>query len=170
MLKKEIRRKINNLTNLYIKEEKDANIMLSALGIISPPVPTVKLIKFFFPDSVIEMGNLAEEIFGCSFVSNGVWRILVNRSLPDGAKRFTVLHELRHMVNGEPGSFNRGLEKNTEEKLANYFAACILMPARWFRKEWERVGDVDKMAEIFGVSRAAVEVRLKTLEHYLAAE
>jgi hypothetical protein len=50
------------------------------------------------------------------------------------------------------------------EALADYFAACLLMPKPLIREAWTAgVQDSFELAEIFAVSPAAIEVRLRQL-------
>jgi Zn-dependent peptidase ImmA (M78 family) len=51
------------------------------------------------------------------------------------------------------GSFN--------ELLANYFAACILMPRKWVKERWVETKDLDRMAEIFDVEKSLMWIRLR---------
>jgi len=53
------------------------------------------------------------------------------------------------------GSFN--------ELLADYFAACILMPREWVKRKWAEVENLDRMAEIFDVPKPAMCIRLRQL-------
>jgi len=47
--------------------------------------------------------------------------------------------------------------------LAEHFANSILMPREWVKEKWAEVHDLNKMAEIFGVSKLAMCIRLKHL-------
>lgn len=88
----------------------------------------------------------------------------------DRRDRFTIAHELGHYflhylepaVEG-PKTFGRG-ERNRGETQANVFAAALLMPAEFFRQAHARVGDDWwTLAEVFGVSPKAAEVRAQVL-------
>ncbi len=158
----------NSLTAEYIKTEDDAEDILALFDIKEPPVPS-SLVKKLFPDSEIQVTPFHPDAFGFSFPKNGKWYVLLNQGLSVGAKRFTLFHEFYHMLQNNPGYNKETEEGMVEERKAEYFAACLLMPARWFRKYWEKYHDIEKMSEKFLVSRKAVEIRLKSLEHYLAA-
>ncbi|MGP9838027.1 ImmA/IrrE family metallo-endopeptidase [Arthrobacter sp. 179] len=88
----------------------------------------------------------------------------------DRRDRFTIAHELGHYFLHylEPGMtgprpFKRG-QQNRVETQANIFAASLLMPAREFRAAQERLGqDWNALAEVFGVSPKAAEVRAQVL-------
>ncbi|SRR5260221_4734529 len=159
---------LNYKTQEYMRAEDDADVVLATLGVHNPPVPT-GIIQKIFQDVTIDVVAFSDEYLGFSFHEYGAWRILINSDLPLTAKRFTAFHELYHMLQGNPGYCSSTTEGTFEERKANYFAACILMPARWVRKYWDINNDIDSLADIFNVGTTVVEIRLKNLEHYLAA-
>jgi Zn-dependent peptidase ImmA (M78 family) len=154
----------------YLETEEKAEEILDILAkynVFKPPVPTGIIFKIM-PYATVDVQNMSEEVLGFSFFENGKSHILINAKLPYGAKRFTAFHEFYHLLHGQHGYSKDSPQAKDEDGKAEFFAACMLMPARWFRKYWEQVQDIDAMVEIFGVSRKAVEVRLRSLEHYLA--
>lgn len=116
--------------------------------------------------------------------SNGRYQVVVNATDSDARKRFTAAHELAHylfhrdMLN-ERGRLNRhtdnlfgdGKANNTtfpftdkHEVEANKLASQILMPSDLVRQLYRKVDDnVDELAEAFGVSKRAMQIRLKVL-------
>lgn len=91
--------------------------------------------------------------------------IYVNRNLPGPRRNFTVMHELVHFW------FHPGLiyldrlrqSGNRYEREANAGAAAALMPEQILRDLWpdKQLGYI---AEYLGVSREALEIRLKELQ------
>ncbi len=85
--------------------------------------------------------------------------------------RFTIAHELGHYVLhylwnpdkvGKPMmALRRGSERIEWE--ANWFAAAFLMPSEAFRRSFDAHNDISKVAEYFGVSQQAAELRAKNL-------
>lgn len=157
---------IINKTQSYINVENDANLILKQVGIYHPPVP-IKIIQKIFNEITLDVLEFHEDAFGFSYPSDGVWHILVNDHLPSSARRFTVFHEFYHILNDQIDFSRSSTEGQFEEQKANYFASCILMPARWIRIYWDKYHDPDLIAKIFMVSRAAVNIRLEGLQHYL---
>jgi Zn-dependent peptidase ImmA (M78 family) len=157
-----------NKTQEYIEVEQDANEILSTAGIFAPSVP-ITTIKKILIDVTINTVAFSNEALGFSYPDNGMWRILINPDQSPTAQRFTAFHEFYHMLQGKPGYCRDTEEGSFEESKANYFAACVLMPARWVRRYWDRCHNIATLARIFDVSQSAMEVRLKGLEHYLAA-
>ncbi len=101
-------------------------------------------------------------------------RIVLNAS--DGAtrKRFTIAHEIGHItlhraeLESDPdlGVMRRQAlgEANADprEREANYFAACLLMPANLVRRYYNKLSQAD-LATLFLVSEEAMSHRLDSL-------
>jgi len=85
---------------------------------------------------------------------------------------FTLAHELGHIILHADKdkeifyryqTFNLEKENGVEETEANWFAASLLMPKTIILKFWILTKDVNKLADIFGVSNSAMFYRLKHL-------
>jgi predicted transcriptional regulator len=85
--------------------------------------------------------------------------------------RFTMAHELGHYFLHyryagleDEQSFGRGA-RNRMETEANVFASALLMPADEYRRCWKaHRGDTWEIAQHFGVSPAAADVRAQVLQ------
>lgn len=81
--------------------------------------------------------------------------------------RFTIAHELGHYFLHSDGGktairiFREGSDRCEWE--ANWFAAGFLLPAKRFREDWKKSPSVSGIAELYQVSQAVIEIRLKTL-------
>ena len=103
-----------------------------------------------------------ERIDGCVvWSSRGGSNIAFNTAAPIDRQRFTLAHELGHLV------FGAGQDRN-DEKAANQFASAFLMPANLMRDE----GPVDvslgmlgllRLKVKFGCSVAAINMRCRDL-------
>ncbi|AZH81670.1 ImmA/IrrE family metallo-endopeptidase [Plantibacter sp. PA-3-X8] len=100
--------------------------------------------------------------------------IYLNAGDAEKRQRFTCAHELGHLrrrgiTKGERIGYvdSRDLEartgRNPEEVWANQFAAELLMPAAAVRALWAQAESPSRLARVFGVSPAAVDVRLTSL-------
>lgn len=80
----------------------------------------------------------------------------VNKNHPENRQRFTIGHELGHFLLHESSKFHVDYkfrlklnsdevqkEANVEEKEANLFAAELLMPARFIKRDLDRVNPPD---------------------------
>jgi len=79
-----------------------------------------------------------------------------------GRRRFSTAHEIGHYILGH----RINCPKNDRE--ANYFSACLLMPKKMFVHEWDDALDwrnrrVERVAEIFQVSLTSARIRAKEL-------
>lgn len=114
---------------------------------------------------------------GCSALDpeTGAAYILINSDKSRVRRRFTIAHELGHLVVGhlQPGEMvldETLTEKDPKEREANAFAAGLLMPAEGVRGSVERlmnrlgeddpVGWIVWLADSFGVSEEAAAYRL----------
>jgi len=95
------------------------------------------------------------------------WVIQLKGDDTSASKRFTLFHEVFHILahcQTTPVFRKRGtIQGSFNELLADYFAACILMPREWVKEKWAEVKNLDRMAEIFDVPKPAMCIRLRQL-------
>jgi len=140
-------------------------------------------------DTLVDITKLALDlgcaVFEVDFVDDDVsgsvefvdGKNIINISKDDGEKRkrFTIAHELAHVIlHRNPGQtlvdyrqpYEYYIDKIDirKEVQANMLAAALLMPKDTFKKTWTEFEDVEKTAEFFRVSRKAVSIRLETLD------
>jgi len=99
--------------------------------------------------------------------------ILINSTHSRGRQHFTIAHELFHLFIQEKFELhvcNPGVSKEPQEKEADFFASLLLMPEIGILRmlpeaELENktvsLASVIKLEQYFGVSRAAMLIRLK---------
>jgi len=131
--------------------------------------------------------DLKGEVSGYLFISKGSAPIIgVNKRHPETRQRFTIAHELGHLMLHAPkdsdSSFvdksffivnrdeNSALGIETREVEANFFAAEILMPAESLYQDITAIPHTLKteeiytrLAEKYGVSNEAMRFRLSNL-------
>jgi Zn-dependent peptidase ImmA (M78 family) len=146
--------------------EQQALRLLELSGVKEPPVP--ERVIATLPRIQVERmtPSLAS---GASQWSRGRWLILIHGGQPLGRQRFTLGHELKHILD-HPfidvlyptlGSWTAAERRET---ICNHFAGNLLMPRPWVTRAWrEGVQDVPSLAAEFEVSRQAMEVRLQQL-------
>ncbi len=91
---------------------------------------------------------------GCSTVINNQYCILYDETLSTTRKRFTIAHELGHVIMKHSGMPD-------EETEANIFASRLLMPACVLYECG--VSSATDIMELCDVSRTAAEIRLERL-------
>jgi Zn-dependent peptidase ImmA (M78 family) len=168
------------------KAQTAAYALLDAHDLHEPPVDVEALANLLGVRVVHD--RLEREISGMLVRPDGDAPpvIGVNSYHPIGRQRFTIAHELGHLhlhrgrevivdhaVRGrvnfrDPTS---SLATDREEIEANAFAAALLMPGEWVAEQLDLrlqerrhpTGIVEALAEVFGVSRVAMENRLMNL-------
>lgn len=102
-----------------------------------------------------------------AFWSDSTWLILVNTTETITRQRFSICHELHHIIchPTRQQMFGTLEVRNSEaERLADYFAACLLMPRLLVKRYWGTgPRKISVMAERFGVSPQAMSYRLDQL-------
>lgn len=100
--------------------------------------------------------------------SRGDFTVIVPWNTSRSRDRFTIAHELGHYFlhyseGDDARSFYR-YGRSRQEAEANAFAAALLMPAEFFTTAWAELGgDLRTIAERFGVSFSAANVRAQVL-------
>lgn len=148
--------------------------------LLKPPVGLKQLmtslsIKF-------EEKDYEGQLSGAAVFNGNDMLVTVNTKEPETRKRFTVAHEIGHLllhadqalsVDIKPISLNRDNNSKTGESWreveANYFAASLLMPKEDVLVHFEKWSDLEeddrlqKLAKRYEVSMQAMSVRLNTL-------
>lgn len=136
------------------------------------------LLKFGVSVTYEEMEEYSE-ISGYIERRHSGWVIGINKYEVAGRQRFTLAHELGHLMFhrnyilknlDNDNKFKESIqlyrnEDNTKaiEMEANAFAAELLMPSSRFREVWHKSDSLTAVSNIFGVSRYAAQFRAKKL-------
>ncbi len=107
-------------------------------------------------------------VSGLTHWHNGRWLILLNADEPEERQRFSLCHELKHVLDHTTKQWTCWDEPwrssaDKAERLADYFAGCLLMPKRHVKRLFGLQPDAGLLADAFGVSARAMEVRLSQL-------
>ena len=147
--------------------ELQANRLLEATEIRQPAVP--ESVVTGLPRIAVERLSRLP-VSGSVRWSKGVWVITLNRQEAAVRQRFSLAHELKHAIDAAFGDVLypdwRGLGANDRaEQVANHFAACLLMPKAWVRREFfnREPTTLPRLAGRFEVSQAAMRYRLESL-------
>jgi predicted transcriptional regulator len=115
----------------------------------------------------VHRANLGS-LSGVSHWDGCCWHISVNARHALVRQRFTIAHELSHVLD-EP--YKRFVRKDQAEEIADYFAASLWMPKRFVARLWaEGIQDTRTLARHFNVSIAAMRWRLDELHLNDAAD
>jgi hypothetical protein len=147
------------------RAELQANRLLSLHGITGPAVPL---------EIVTELPRVRVEriydmpVSGAAFWDGYSWVMTINASECELRQRFSLMHEFKHVLDNP---FQRimhagpnPLPDDALERIADYFAACVLMPKRWVKTVFfSETQYIQQLALKFEVSRQAMSYRLDQL-------
>jgi Zn-dependent peptidase ImmA (M78 family) len=151
-----------------IEEENKARIkiakqfakkLLEQTGLKSAPIVLNEIIKQVRKTMNVEIhARDLGSIDGLHFFENGRAIIGYNNKKSIVRQRFTVAHELGHVILGHADSETKldFCNDDPKEVEANQFAAELLMPIDSFKQDYEKLdGDVESLARLYNVSKDA---------------
>jgi len=151
-------------TEAYSVAERQATRLLSRSGITSGPVPTEVIAELPF------VRVATRRLLPASGATRWVkprWVILLNGLESPSRQRFSLAHEFKHVLDHQHRKvqvLDTPTKRLANERLCDYFAACLLMPRTWVKQAYgSGVQDVVALAERFEVSPQAMQVRLLQL-------
>jgi len=145
--------------------ERQARLLLANAGITTPPVPE-QIVSELAGVSVYPMAQMpVKGLLGASKPNGRGGDILIDGSLPLTERRVTLMHELKHIIDGGHATkLRQAGSQSSSEALCTDFAMSLLMPAPWLRADWQKGRrDVEALAERYQVPSEAVSYRLNTL-------
>lgn len=99
------------------------------------------------------------------------WVIVLRAEEAKTRRRFSLAHEFKHVLDDPlieklyPSRDGFSADERAEW-ICDFFAACLLMPRMWVKRDWAGGGmqDIDRLARRYRVSRVAMAVRLAELK------
>jgi Zn-dependent peptidase ImmA (M78 family) len=146
--------------------ELQANRLLEHFQITADAVPG-EIISELPRIKIIHRHGLP--ISGSAHWNGRRWIIALNSDEPTGRQRFSLAHELKHVLDHTTKHFlyhDRPFQTAEEqaERVADYFAACLLMPKRTVVRLWcGGHQDLTALALRLRVSQPALRYRLQQL-------
>jgi Zn-dependent peptidase ImmA (M78 family) len=145
--------------------ERQAKLLLVETGITTAPVPE-RIVRELAGVTVYPLAQMPiKGLLGASKPSGRGGDILIDSSLPLAERRVTLMHELKHIIDGgHTTKLRQRGSQSSGEALCTDFALSVLMPASWLRADWQAGNrDVRALAERYQVPVEAVSHRLHTL-------
>jgi hypothetical protein len=147
--------------------ERQAALLLAHAGIEKPAVPESVVTDLPFVTLTRRPGFPTS---GMATQTDSGWVIVLRAEEAKVRQRFTLLHEFKHVLD-DPfiewlyPTRNDYSPEERAERISDYFAACVLMPRMWIKRDWAGGGiqDIDRLARRYQVSRVAMAVRLSEL-------
>lgn len=158
------RRRLSRDEALAIAEQQ-AHRLRSLLGVDQPAITTEHLhaIPGLIIDDVARLG-----VSGATRKVGDLWIILTNRDEAPVRQRFTMAHEIKHILDDKAvDQLRKTSPESTNptwftERICDYFAACLLMPRIWIKRAWTAgTQDETALAKMFNVSTDAIRIRLQ---------
>lgn len=146
--------------------ELQANRLLEHFDITSNAVPD---------EIITELPRIRVErehglpVSGAAHWNGRYWVITVSADEHPLRQRFSLAHEFKHVLDHTTKDFlyhDRPTSTAHEqaERVADYFAACLLMPKRVVKRLWgQQHQDIGQLANMLRVSPAALQYRLDQL-------
>jgi predicted transcriptional regulator len=103
---------------------------------------------------------------------DGDYVIAVNKNNSHSHRRFTLAHEIKHLLDypyaetlhERLGHGNRELRERSVERICDHFAAYLLMPSMLVKRAWTTgFQELSVLAGLFQVSEEAMHIRLTNL-------
>jgi Zn-dependent peptidase ImmA (M78 family) len=159
------RRRLDRLEALAVAEQQ-AQHLRSLLGVEQAAITTQQLTMI--PGVLInEVARLG--VSGATRQVEDLWVVLVNRDEAAVRRRFTIAHEIKHILDDQAvahlrASGNAEVPNWITERICDYFAACLLMPRMWVKRAWTTgTQDERDLARLFNVSTDAIRIRLRQI-------
>lgn len=156
----------------YTLAERQATKALHLTGITSPHVSLRWILDLPRTEVRVEPRHAMTGLSGSTTFSNGRYLIVVNKNDAHARRRFTLAHEWKHLLDytmsdvlyRRLGQGNAQQRERRIERIADHFAACLLMPRTWVKNAWTSgIQDLPSLAGLFMVSEDAMRVRLTYL-------
>lgn len=156
----------------YILAERQAMQTLRTLQVEQPSVPMGWVVNLSKVEVRLEPRYRMVGLAGLTTWRQGRYLTIINRNDAPGRRRFTLAHELKHildytradMLYSRLGRGDEGQRARAVEQVADHFAACLLMPRPWLKRSWGAgLQTADSLASLFDVTPRAMEVRLTYL-------
>lgn len=131
---------------------------------------TAQLRSVTFIRQIIYRAGMAKS--GLTTKTSSGWVIVLREDEPTVRQRFSLCHEIKHILDDEAveqfgGGLYHAISLTTDEaaeRVCDHFAACLLMPKIQLKRDWVNgVQDSQSLARRYNVSKAAMEVRLRTV-------
>ncbi|MGE0539174.1 MAG: ImmA/IrrE family metallo-endopeptidase [Dehalococcoidia bacterium] len=167
----------------YALARKRATQLLVKAGVTEPPVPVEALASLV--GATIRYEPFDGSLSGMAYRRPDAVNVIgVNSLQPLTRKRFTIAHEIGHLLLHSdddmhvdeyvPIGFRNDVSSmaiNEREVEANQFAAELLMPADTISREFQSIPEdvqiediIDRLSQRYGVSSEAMTIRLSRLK------
>lgn len=145
--------------------KKLAQKVIKETGISSAPVSLQKVIEHLKKSLNLEVMKvtLTEKISGllvvCEDVEKESMTIGFNADKPWCHRRFTIAHEIGHIMMNHTCSGNTN-DKSDNETEANNFAAELLIPTKFIKEDFKKIPNIPELCKLYRVSGESMAIKL----------
>jgi predicted transcriptional regulator len=140
--------------------QRQAQALLSSAGVNDGPIPLALFARL--PRITLAV-DPALPTSGMSYWNGEAWRLVAHADEHPHRQRFSLAHEFKHVIDHSRRDLLYA-DHRTREAVADYFAACLLMPRQALTRAWcAGTQDLDELSERFMVSTPALQRRLHDL-------
>jgi Zn-dependent peptidase ImmA (M78 family) len=153
----------------HIAERQAALLRWQLSQAATPAMPTDVLTALPFL-TVVFRDRLAKSALATK--TERGWVIVLRADEPLVRQRFSLAHEIKHLLDDELTTSRRPLyvpsathsADEQTERVCDHFAACLLMPKMLLRRDWTSgIQEPLRLARRYQVSKTALEIRLREL-------
>ena len=142
-----------------------AQKLIKSAGIAAPPTSLQRIIEHLQSTHTLNVRRVvvSEKVSGllvvCKEVDAEYATIGFNGAHPWCRRRFTIAHEIGHLLFGHActKSQDDGSHNETE---ANIFAAELLIPTAFIKKDFSRLRNLKELSKLYRVSDHALTIKL----------
>ncbi|MES2471066.1 MAG: ImmA/IrrE family metallo-endopeptidase [Patescibacteria group bacterium] len=134
-------------------------------GIFNAPVSLQKVIEHLQTTYSLDVKKITvgEKVSGllvvCKEVDTEYATIGFNANHPWYRRRFTIAHEIGHLLMGH--GCNKNLEDSSlNETEANQFAGELLVPTAFIKKDFKKISNIKELAKLYRVSDQAITIKI----------
>jgi Zn-dependent peptidase ImmA (M78 family) len=146
--------------------ELQAQRFLQHVGVSEAPVPERVIAEL----PKVKVNRMAPfPTSGATHWVQGQWLVVLNGSEAVTRQRFSLAHELKHILDHRfvrliYSGFSEDERHAMVEQICDYFAGCLLMPRPWVKRAYcGGLQSLPALAKAFHVSQAAMTVRLNQI-------
>ena len=150
----------------YSVAERQAARLLELMCVSEPPVPMFVISSL--PGVTVDR-MAAWPTSGMAIAHGSGWRIVLCADEPRQRQRYSLAHELKHVLDDPVveqlfGHLAPEKRERRAETLCNYFAACLMMPRAWIKRDFcNGLQAPEDLARRYFMSRPAMQLRLDEL-------
>ena len=128
------------------------------------PVSLQKIIDFLRNeyDLDVKRVNFSNEISGllvkCKEVDDEYFTIGFNENHPWCRRRFTIAHEIGHLLFGH--LCGKGIEKLNDEKECDIFAGELLIPTQFIKIDFPKIKNIPELSKLYRVSAESMAIKI----------